>query len=199
MNNKKRSNQSGASGKIIASLAYLILGFFMVLSPSAITHTICYVLGTILIVFGLFNILIFFIRREMNLYSGLILGIIATAFGIFTLFSAELIIRIIPLTLGIIIVIDSLIDIADSLQLKALGMKRWWIKTAIAVIVLLLGLSFIFFSGAFGKFLMIILGIVLIYKGIAGFLDLALKGHYAKKSSNNDRIIDVDANDIDDD
>ena len=194
MNRKNRSNQSG---KIIASLAYLILGFFMVLSPSAITHTICYVLGTILIIFGLFNILMFFVRREMNLYSGLVIGTIATAFGIFTLFSAELIIRIIPLTLGIIIVIDSLIDIAESIQLKAMGMKNWWIKTAIAVVVMLFGLSFIFFSGIFGKFLMIILGIVLIYKGIAGFLDLGLMGHYAKKSNNNDRVIDVDANDID--
>lgn len=197
MNNKNKSNQSSASVKIITSLAYLILGFFMVLSPSTLTHTICYVLGTILIIFGLFNILMFFIRRELNLYSGLIVGIIATAFGIFTLFSAELIIRIIPLTLGIIIVIDSLIDIVESLRLKALGMSKWWIKTAIAVIVLLFGLSFIFFSGVFGKFLMTILGIILIYKGIAGFLNLILMGHYAKKSDNNDRIIDVEANDID--
>ena len=119
--------KSAASTAIIASLAYLVLGFIMMLFPSSISSVLCYTLGIVLTVYGLFNIISFFINKEFGLYLELIVGVIATAFGIFTLFTPSIIVDIIFVTIGIIIIIDSLMDIKHSFQLKALGMKYWWI------------------------------------------------------------------------
>ena len=187
--------KSAASTAIIASLAYLVLGFIMMLFPKSISDVLCYTLGIVLTVYGLFNIISFFINKEFGLYLELIVGVIATAFGIFTLFTPSIIVDIIFVTIGIIIIIDSLMDIKHSFQLKALGMKYWWICTAVSVSVIILGLCTIFFPSFFGDFLIFLLGIIMIYEGISGLSIIGLFSHYSK-SCKNDKMIDVDATDV---
>ena len=187
--------KSAASTAIIASLAYLVLGFIMMLFPKLTSNVLCYTLGIVLTVYGLFNIISFFINKELSLYLELIVGIIATAFGIFTLFTPSIIVNIIFVTIGIIIIIDSLMDIKHSFQLKALGMKHWWICTAVSVSVIILGLCTIFFPGFFGDFLIFLLGIIMIYEGISGLSIIGLFSHYSKTRKDN-KMIDVDATDV---
>ena len=187
--------KSAASTAIIASLAYLVLGLIMMLFPSSISNVLCYTLGIVLTVYGLFNIISFFLNKEHNLYFELIVGVVATAFGIFTLFSPQLIVNIIFVTIGIIIIIDSLMDIKHSFQLKALGMKYWWVCSAVSVSVIILGLCTIFFPGFFGDFLIFLLGIIMIYEGISGLSIIGFFSHYSKKCKN-DKMIDADATDI---
>lgn len=187
--------KSAASTAIIASLAYLVLGFIMMLFPSSISNVLCYTLGIVLTVYGLFNIISFFINKEFGLYFELIVGVVATAFGIFTLFSPSIIVNIIFVTIGIIIIIDSLMDIKHSFQLKALGMKYWWICTAVSVSVIILGLCTIFFPIFFGDFLIFLLGIIMVYEGISGLSIVGLFSHYSKKRKSG-KMIDADATDI---
>lgn len=187
--------KSAASTAIIASLAYLVLGFIMMLFPSSISSVLCYTLGIVLTVYGLFNIISFFINKEYGLYFELIIGVLATAFGIFTLFSPRIIVDIIFVTIGIIIIIDSLMDIKHSFQLKALGMKYWWICTAVSVSVIILGLCTIFFPSFFGDFLIFLLGIIMIYEGISGLSIIGLFSYYSKERKDN-KMIDVDATDV---
>lgn len=187
--------KSAASTAIIASLAYLVLGFIMMLFPSSISSVLCYTLGIVLTVYGLFNIISFFINKEYGLYFELIIGVLATAFGIFTIFSPRIIVDIIFVTIGIIIIIDSLMDIKHSFQLKALGMKYWWICTAVSVSVIILGLCTIFFPTFFGDFLIFLLGIIMIYEGILGLSIIGLFSHYSKRCKDN-KMIDVDATDV---
>lgn len=187
--------KSAASTAIIASLAYLVLGFIMMLFPSSISNVLCYTLGIVLTVYGLFNIISFFINKEFGLYFELIVGVVATAFGIFTLFSPSIIVNIIFVTIGIIIIIDSLMDIKHSFQLKALGMKYWWICTAVSVSVIILGLCTIFFPSFFGDFLIFLLGIIMVYEGISGLSIVGLFSHYSKKRKSG-KMIDADATDI---
>lgn len=187
--------KSAASTAIIASLAYMVLGFIMMLFPESIRDVLCYTLGIVLTVYGLFNIISFFINKEFGLYFELIVGVLATAFGIFTLFSPSIIVNIIFVTIGIIIIIDSLMDIKHSFQLKALGMKYWWICTAVSVSVIILGLCTIFFPSFFGEFLIFLLGIIMIYEGISGLSIIGLFSHYSKRRKDN-KMIDVDATDV---
>lgn len=187
--------KSAASTAIIASLAYLVLGFIMMLFPKSISDVLCYTLGIVLTIYGLFNIISFFINKEFGLYFELIIGVLATAFGIFTLFSPSIIVNIIFVTIGIIIIIDSLMDIKHSFQLKALGMKYWWICTAVSVSVIILGLCTIFFPSFFGDFLIFLLGIIMIYEGVSGLSIIGLFSHYSKSRKDN-KMIDVDATDV---
>ncbi len=198
-NEKKRSSEhkdrNTASFVIISSLAYLVLGFIMIIFPTKISSVLCYTLGIVLTIYGLFNIISFFVNKEAKMYLELIVGIIATAFGIFTLFSPKIIVDIIFVAIGIVIILDSLMDIKHSFQLKALGMKRWWICLIVSVAIILLGLSTIFFPTFFGNFLIILLGIIMIYEGISGLSITGLISHYAKNFGNDKKMIEAEATD----
>ncbi len=198
-NEKKRysehKDRNTASFVIISSLAYLVLGFIMIIFPTKISSVLCYTLGIVLTIYGLFNIISFFVNKEAKMYLELIVGIIATAFGIFTLFSPKIIVDIIFVAIGIVIILDSLMDIKHSFQLKALGMKRWWICLIVSVAIILLGLSTIFFPTFFGNFLIILLGIIMIYEGISGLSITGLISHYAKNFGNDKKMIEAEATD----
>ncbi len=197
--NKKNVNKKtrgAASAVIISSLAYLVLGIIMILIPDKINDVICYILGAALTVYGLFNIISFFLGREDNMYPELIVGVIATGFGIFTLFTPDIIRNIVSTIIGIVIIVDSLMDVKKAFQLKALGMKRWWIAFLVSALIIIFGLCTIFFPHFFGNALMIVLGIAMLYEGISGFVIVALIGRYAKKSKNEKDMISVEATEV---
>lgn len=193
--NTKRKNKSGASITIISSLSYLVLGFIMIFMPNIIGNALSYVLGIVLTVYGLFNIISFFLNKDDNMYMELVVGVIATAFGIFTLFSPGIIAEIIFVIIGIIIIIDSLMDVKNSFQLKALGMKKWWICLIVSIVVIILGLCTIFLADSIRNFLIIILGIMMIYEGVSGLVIIGLMSHYARKFGKDKNMIEVEATD----
>lgn len=192
-NNGRKKNKSGSNVTIISSLAYLVLGFIMIFMPDTVGNTLSYILGIVLTVYGLFNIISYFLGKEENLYMELTVGIVATAFGIFTLLSPGIISKIIFVIFGIIIIIDSLMDVKNSIQLKALGMKKWWICLLVSVAVIILGLSTIFFADFFKDFLIFILGVIMIYEGVSGLVIIGLMSHYAKKFGNDKKMINAEA------
>jgi uncharacterized membrane protein HdeD (DUF308 family) len=69
-------------------------------------------------------------------------------------------------------------DVKKSFQLKALGMKRWWIAFLVSALIIVFGLCTIFLPHFFGNMLMIVLGIALVYEGLSGFVIVALISRY---------------------
>lgn len=182
---------------IISSLAYLVLGIIMIVWSKSIETAFCYVLGTALTVYGLFNILSFFLSRESSLVLELITGILSTAVGVFTLISPSTIIGVIFFIIGILIIIVSALEIKYSFVLKAFNMRFWWIYFLLSIIVMILGISTIIFKNFYAEMIMIFLGVLLIYEGISGLTILFFTNHYSKKSGNNGKMIDAEATDID--
>lgn len=88
-------------------------------------------------VYGLFNIISFFVDREGGMYFELVIGVISTGFGIFALFSPTSIAAIINIPIGIIIIVDSIMDMKHSLTLRSLGMRKWWIPFIIAIVMII--------------------------------------------------------------
>ena len=187
---KKKKNP--AATMMMTSLAYIVLGIVTVVFPQKVLDVLCYALGGAMTVYGLFNIISFFVDREGGMYFELVIGVISTGFGIFALFSPTSIAAIINIPLGIIIIIDSIMDMKHSLTLKSLGMKKWWISFIISIAVIVFILVTIFFKNIFGALLMI----ALIYEGISGFSLIILLSRYHKEYDRNQRMIDAEATDV---
>ena len=149
---KKKKNPAAAM--MMTSLAYIVLGIVTVVFPQKVLDVLCYALGGAMTVYGLFNIISFFVDREGGMYFELVIGVISTGFGIFALFSPGSIATIINIPLGIIIIVDSIMDIKHSLTLRSLGMKKWWISFIISIAVIIFILVTIFFKNIFGALLM---------------------------------------------
>lgn len=193
MNNKNSKNKRSLHLNIISSLACLVLGIIMVVSPDIIKTALSYIIGIALVVYGSFNIISFFISKDKNLYIEMAIGVITAAVGIFALVSPATIIDIVFYIIGILIIIDSLMDIKHSFVLKAMNMRFWWIYLILSVAVIIIGLITVFFRAMFADMLIIVLGILLIYEGVSGLSILAFSAHFENKNKTDANIIDVEA------
>lgn len=199
---KSKKNRNSNTGKrnaadtiIFSALAYLVLGIIMVIFPQSIKDFFGIALGISLTVYGIFNIISFFRDRDGGLYLELIVGVLATAFGIFSFISPLMVANMMMIVIGVIIVIESLMDIKHSFALKSLGARHWWIYTALSVAVIILGLCTIFFPDFFGSALIMLLGIILIYEGVSSFVVMLMIGHYAKNLPSRSEMIEANATD----
>lgn len=189
-NSRTRHNKA-ISTAIISALAYIVLGFVMIFYPDKVSIALCYTLGGALTVYGLFNLITYFTAKQASFGFEMIVGIAATAFGVFFLISPQSILGMIAAILGILIIVDSAIDIKRAFQLKALGLKYWWISFLVSALVIIFAIMTIIFPTFFADIIMIILGIALVYEGISGLTLIATIGHFAKKISNDAKIINI--------
>lgn len=63
---KKKKNP--AATMMMTSLAYIVLGIVTVVFPQKVLDVLCYALGGAMTVYGLFNIISFFVNREGGMY-----------------------------------------------------------------------------------------------------------------------------------
>lgn len=189
-NSRTRHNKA-ISTAIISALAYIVLGFVMIFYPDKVSIALCYTLGGALTVYGLFNLITYFTTRQASFGFEMIVGIAATAFGVFFLISPQSILGMIAAIIGILIIVDSAIDIKRAFQLKALGLKYWWISFLVSALIIIFAIMTIIFPTFFADIIMIILGIALVYEGISGLTLIATIGHFAKKISNDAKIINI--------
>lgn len=189
-NSRTRHNKA-ISTAIISALAYIVLGFVMIFYPDKVSIALCYTLGGALTVYGLFNLITYFTAKQASFGFEMIVGIAATAFGVFFLISPQSILGMIAAIIGILIIVDSAIDIKRAFQLKALGLKYWWISFLVSALVIIFAIMTIIFPTFFADIIMIILGIALVYEGISGLTLIATIGHFAKKISNDAKIINI--------
>ena len=189
--NSKTKHSKAITTAIISALAYIVLGFVMIFYPDKVSIALCYTLGGALTVYGLFNLITYFTTRQASFGFEMIVGIAATAFGVFFLISPQSILGMIAAIIGILIIVDSAIDIKRAFQLKALGLKYWWISLLVSALIIIFAIMTIIFPTFFADIIMIILGIALVYEGISGLTLIATIGHFAKKISNDAKIINI--------
>ena len=60
---------------IVAALAYIVLGCIMVFYPTTVNIALCYAIGGALTVYGLFNLITFFVSKNAYFGFELIVGI----------------------------------------------------------------------------------------------------------------------------
>ena len=85
---KEKPNKRNLIGTfIIASIAYIVLGVFMVAKNEVVADGINVVFGIIMLIYGVINVISFFLNKddEENLFLELAMGVIAVGLGIFAL------------------------------------------------------------------------------------------------------------------
>ena len=153
---------------ILAALAYVALGVVLLVWPDTTGSVLCTLLGSLLLGYGIFQIIGFFTRGDEGWSGGavyLLAGLCAVALGVFALSSPEKVLSILPIALGAVVVVDSCMSLKRAFQLKALGMERWWLAVLLAVVTLLFGLVVMFNPFQSALLVTRIVGGVLIYQG----------------------------------
>ena len=159
---------------ILASILYLVLGLVLLIWPAASSLALCRLLGAALLLYGLFNLVGFFLRDSgMGAFRlELFLGVVATGVGIFFLVQPRLVLSFLPIVMGVYVVIDSAVALKRTLELYRMEYHRWWLSLVLALVGIVLGLVLVFRPFAVTTTSFRLVGVVFLYLGISDFWSL---------------------------
>ncbi len=170
---------------ILAALIYIALGVVLLMWPDFTSRAICTVLGGMLLVYGVFQVIGFFTKGTDGwswAVVDLLVGLCALGLGVFALLNPEAVLSVLPIALGAVVVVDSCVSLKRALQLRELGMEKWWIICLLAVITALFGLLVVFNPFASLTVLVRIIGAVLIYEGVSDIVTVCHVGRYVVRA-----------------
>lgn len=125
----------------LAAVIDLILGCVMLFVPAHVTQLLCVLVGAGITIYGLFNILSFIFSRGTVAYSlELLIGLCATAFGAYSLFSPDFLSKFLFIVLGLLIMVSSICGIKRAFTLKSYGFERWYLMLISAIVTLVLAI-----------------------------------------------------------
>lgn len=128
--------------RLLSSLLFLILGILLAANPNGVIKILSYIIGTLLITFGIYAFVISY-KSNKNLTSvGMISGVISVIIGIIFFFISDSIGVIIRYILGawlLFVGIINILNLFDSLKNE----KNFIYKLVFSVMILIAGLYII--------------------------------------------------------
>ena len=138
----------------LAAVIDLILGCVMLFVPAHVTQLLCVLGGT-----GAYSL-------------ELLIGLCATAFGAYSLFSPDFLSKFLFIVLGLLIMVSSICGIKRAFTLKSYGFERWYLMLISAIVTLVLAVTIVLYPTLYGDMLMMAIGIVMIIEAVSDLLGI---------------------------
>lgn len=129
---------------IFSSILFIVIGLLLFFKPGDTLKTISYVIGGLILVFGIFGVARFTKSEKKGLNFDLIYAILSFIAGLIIIFNPEALASIIPIVLGIWIVINSAIKIQYSFYIKSATSNKWKATLIMSLITLVCGIVLLF-------------------------------------------------------
>ena len=112
---------------LISSFIFVIIGLFLFINPNTTISIISYVIGSILLFFGLIHIYKYFSSKNpINVFSfDLAYGVLLSIAGIFLIIDTSIFAKVINVIVGIWIIINSVTKFQYGLVLRKVNNKDW--------------------------------------------------------------------------
>ena len=114
---------------IILSAIQLILGGYLIARPMQSFSIACYVIGTVLVVYGIIKLIGYFTKDmyQLAFQFDFAMGILSAVVGCLLLCHWEHILKVFPTFVGILILIDGVFKIQTALDARRFGLSKWWL------------------------------------------------------------------------
>ncbi len=156
------------------SIAYILLGLGLLIWPEISMLLICRVFGAIMLIYGAVRIIQHFKNAADGwvAYSDMSAGVLCAILGLLLLLRPQLFIAILPMLMGIMIVVDSLMRLQSVLVLRRLGAINWGLQLVQVVLTLVLGVLLVINPFAGMSAVVMVMGAFLLADGIANLWDI---------------------------
>lgn len=151
---------------------YVVTGLIMLLAPTFVNNAICYLIGSLCLIIGGLAI---YTYLGSEVYGPLSIAVLITAIafiviGIFIITSPELFASVVPITMGVLLVVEAFGKMRSSITVKKYGYDKWWAVLVGALLVFVFGI--ILLLNPFESLIIFIriLGTFLIIDGISSFI-----------------------------
>lgn len=166
---------------IVTSILYILLGLVLFLYPEMSLKLVCNIIGIIILIYGIIKILSYIRNRESGFFRfELIFGIIFAVVGGFLLLRPDIIVSILPITIGVYILFDSLTNLRQAFDLKEAGYEKWWAMLFLSVIMIVLGLVMVFNPFGTAAVMVMFMGGIFLFRGISNIISILFTNHKIK-------------------
>lgn len=168
---------------VLAALLYLALGVVLVGWPDTTSSIICYVIGAVLLFYGLIAILAFLLSKERTAPQSLqmVVGVVAAALGVFFLTRPVLLLSLLPVLMGLFIIIVNLLSVRRAFVMHRYRYPKWWVALLMALAAIALGVLILFHPYMAAQTVVVVIGIVFLYVGVCDLWAIFTVSQAAKK------------------
>lgn len=180
-----------------SAILCVLFGLVLIIWPGTTTQIVCRMLGMILLIYGIIQIAIYLFNAERTVISQgvLVLGIICAVFGTWILFNPAVIIKTIPVIIGVLIAIHGFNNIAQAIALQKEGYEKWWLALIFGLLTVGAGSVLIFNPFEAVETAVRLIGAFLVYDGGS---DIWILSRVIKVKRDKEKIIDAEFVDIED-
>lgn len=127
-------------GSILLNILFLIFGIIIYMNPYITASTTVIITGIYFIMFGVFAIFEFLLRKTNPIFKYKVFsGILVIIVGIFMMINPFKIAKILTFALGIYLIIISLVKVVEAFKLKKYGYDGWLLMLVTAILILIFG------------------------------------------------------------
>lgn len=154
--------------KQTASLAllYILGGIFMCFFSAEVLINLVRVIGACFLIYGIYQAYLYFAHRTLNSSAAILYSIPCIIGGLILLARPTWLISFFPIVVGVIMLINGILQIQRSMILKDARFTGWGFNTLFAIVLMIGGAFLIFNPMGAVKNLLKIGGIFLIVEGI---------------------------------
>ena len=159
---------------VLMGLLFVLLGVFLVLNPKGVARTICFSIGSVVLLIGVANLVIYFVSDvKHNLPKNkFIIGVILVILGLFFIIGYRAIMEIMSRIMGVMIIFNGVMKLQSALDAMKMKAKGWAVLLLISVVTLLIGAAFLIFSFGSAKLVLRIVGLLLIAIGVSDLVSV---------------------------
>lgn len=150
---------------VLTSLLYVVLGLLLLLFPGLSLGLARLLVGGVTLIYGVVRIVSYVKGGQQDSFE-LFIGVLLALLGLFLLAFMQFFMALVPFVLGVYILVDSIGAVKRSLDMRALGYRRWWLSCLVAGVLAVCGLVMVFDPFSTLEGLVMFIGLGFLFDGV---------------------------------
>lgn len=163
------------------AVVMLVFGILFIVLPPGMLHIVCYIAGALAILWGACGIVMVIRHGDGSKAYDVVLNAVIVVAGVLLLLAPEFIADIITILLGILLIVDSIFKIHESLSLYKRKVRGWLAVAIAGAVCAALGLIVVLNPFATVRLLMIFIGVSMLVDAVLSFAILFVSAANAVK------------------
>lgn len=147
------------------ALIYFVLGIILCFFNKTILYGATRIIGGVLIIYGALELYLYFGKRTAP-SSALFAGIPCVLIGLFLLITPQSLVAILPVLCGVILILNSLVQMQKSFALKNSGYTNWIYSFIVSLLILVGGIVLLLHPIQTLNFILQLVGVCLMVEAI---------------------------------
>ena len=179
MSSLKMRFEKFSKNNTLLSILMVVLGLVLFIWPGKTLELAARILGIALLIGAVVSGISWYRdRHKVNAgYASLAIALLCLIVGIIVLAAPRGIVTLLPKLIGIAIIVNGVINLAQALELRNVGNASWTSSMVMAVLTIIGGLFLLFFAFGAMKAAVMVIGGIFVYNGAS---NLWIESRYRK-------------------